>query len=586
MDAANLKRKLTQIDGRGYKAYREIGGSHGIALPGQRAIPEFTLYIDHVQGDPFAAPSRMRVRVSRQLAGFEPQLFETPVRQVALEDFLARAFRQAIKRFVKGGRGTGKSGFIGVDAGGQEILHRTAAVINQEFVEVRFTAGLPASGRRCLGLEAAAMLLQEVPALVEASLSMRALDSEAIRAHIESAEDQEYLRNQLREMGIVAFVADGSQLPRHSGIDDGPLMTGHVVDFQAPQELRVTVSLPNGGQVDGMGIPEGVTLIVGGGYHGKSTLLSAIERGVYSHIPGDGRELAATREDAVKIRAEDGRRVERVDISPFVANLPFGTDTVAFRTENASGSTSQAANIVEALEAGARLLLIDEDTSATNFMIRDELMQRLISKEKEPITPFIDQVRNLYREYGVSTILVMGGSGDYFEVADTVIAMESYKPRLVTAEARRIAADRQDVRAREGGDSFGALRERLPLAQGINPVRGGRSKVQVKALGSLMFGRQTVDLTSVEQLVDISQTRAIGDLVLYGRTHGFFDGQTTLAQVLDRMFGLIRDKGLDVISPLAGRNGVGGHPGDYAMPRRYEVAAMLNRLRSLEVEQA
>jgi predicted ABC-class ATPase len=579
MDSASLQQKLIRIDGRGYKSYRQIQGVY--------SFPRFKLFIDYVQGDPFASPSRLRVRVAQPDAGFATGLYDDPVRRVALEDYLARAFALAVGRLVKGNRGTGKSGYVGVDRGGQEILERTAAVAGDEFVEVRFVAGLPADGRRCLGYEAVAMLADEVPRLVDASLFMEALDGAAVRRQVEAAEDQAWLRARLRGQGLVAFVADGSVLPRESGIRDQPLTGGNVVSFQAPPELRREFELPNGGRIAGMGIPEGVTLIVGGGYHGKSTLLHALERGVYSHIPGDGRDRVACRDDAVKIRAEDGRRVEKVDISPFIANLPFDTDTVAFRTENASGSTSQAANIVEALEAGSRLLLIDEDTSATNFMIRDEMMQRLIAKDKEPITPFIDQVGNLYKEHGVSTVLVMGGSGDYFEVADTVIAMEDYQPRVVTDQARRIAAARKEPRSCEGGESFGPLRPRVPLASGLNPRRGRREKVAAKGLAKIMFGRQTVELAFVEQLVDRSQTRAIGNLVWYGLRRGYFDGESTLAQVLDRLLADVTAAGLDIISPFAeeeeraGRPG--SHPGDYALPRRYEIAAMINRIRSLEV---
>ncbi|MDO8736951.1 MAG: ABC-ATPase domain-containing protein [Thermoleophilia bacterium] len=574
MDPSGLKKKLEKIDGRGYKAYRDLAGSYG--------FPGFTLFIDYIQGDPYASPSRMRVRVTRAAAGFEADLLDSQVRRVAFRDYLARVFAKAISSHVKGNRGTGKSGFIGVDYGGQEILERTAVKATDEFLEVRFVAGLPADGRRCLGVEAAAMLLEEVPQLVEASLFSAAVDEGGLRQHVDSAEDQDWLRRHLPEIGLTAFVADGSILPRESGVKDLPLVNRDVVAFRSPAELRVEMELPNRGLVTGMGIAEGVTLIVGGGYHGKSTLLAALERGVYSHLPGDGRDLLACRSDAVKIRAEDGRRVEKVDISPFISNLPFAIDTAAFCTENASGSTSQAANIIEAMEAGSRLLLIDEDTSATNFMIRDELMQQLIIKEKEPITPFIDQVRNLYREHGVSTIMVMGGSGDYFEVADTVIAMDSYEPAVVTGKAREIAAARRDRRKLEGGETFGPLTTRSPLAEGINPRRGGREKVAAKGLRTIMFGKQTVDLALVEQLVDRSQTRAIGDLVWYALRQDYFSGKASLAQVLDHMFEDLGEGGLEIISR---HMPAGTHPGDYAMPRRFEVAAMLNRMRSFQVRQ-
>lgn len=572
MDSSGLKQKLQKIDGRGYKSYRDLAGSYD--------FPRFTLFIDYIQGDPYASPSRMRVRVPCEAAGFERGLTGNKVRRVAFEDYIARVFSGAIRKFVKGKRGTGKSGFIGVDSGGQEILERTAAVVNDDYLEVRFVAGLPADGRRCLAVEAAAMLLEEVPQLVEASLFVAAVDEQDLRKHVESSEDQEWLRRRLPELGLTAFVADGSILPRESGVKDLPLESDNVVAFQSPSELRIDVDLPNEGRVTGMGIPEGVTLIVGGGYHGKSTLLAALERGVYSHMPGDGRDLVACRADAVKIRAEDGRRVVGVDISPFISNLPFAIDTTAFCTDNASGSTSQAANIIEALEAGSRLLLIDEDTSATNFMIRDELMQQLIIKDREPITPFIDQVRNLHNEHDVSTIMVMGGSGDYFEVADTVIAMDTYRPEVVTARAREIAAGRHDRRKREGGENFGSLRDRVPLAEGIDPRRYGREKVAARGLRTILFGKQTVDLSLVEQIVDRSQTRAIGDLVWYGLRQGYFNGESSLGEVLDRILADIEAGSLDVISPYAS---TGSHPGDYALPRHFEIAAMLNRMRSFQV---
>lgn len=572
MDPSGLRQKLEKIDGSGYKAYRELAGSY--------SFPRFTLFIDYIQGDPYASPSRMRVRVSREAADFDAALLDNAVRRAAFEDYLARVFSHAIGRYVKGNRGTGKSGFIGIDSGGQEILERTAALATDEFIELRFVAGLPADGRRCRGGEAAAMLLEEVPRLAEASLFREAVDESGLREQVESAEDQHWMRQRLPEIGLTAFVADGSILPRESGVRDLPLASGNIVAFRSPAELMVSMELPNRGRISGMGVPEGVTLIVGGGYHGKSTLLAAIERGVYSHLHGDGRDLVACREDAVKIRAEDGRRVERVNISPFISNLPFAIDTEAFCTDNASGSTSQAANIIEALEVGSRLLLIDEDTSATNFMIRDELMQQLITKDREPITPFIDQVRNLYQEHGVSTIMVMGGSGDYFEVADTVIAMDSYKPAVVTQRAREIAAARRDRRKSEGGESFGPLNSRIPLSKGISARRGGKEKVAAKGLRTIMFGKQTADLSFVEQLVDRSQTRAIGDLVWYGLRQGYFDGETSVGGILDHILSDIADGGLDIISPYAA---AGSHPGDYALPRRFEIAAMLNRMRSFQV---
>ncbi len=565
-----LESRLRHIAGRGYKSYQAIQGDYDFGT--------FRLFIDHVQSDPFAPPSRLRARVAQSRARFPASLYANRIRTIALADLITRGFANSIRRYVKGSRGTGRSGVVLVDVGGQEILERTSCLVNEEFVEIRFSVGLPAAGRRCLGREALAIFFDEIPHLVEASLLYASYDPGVVAGHVYTAEDQKALRHQLAEHRLVAFIANDSVLPRASGVSDRPLRGRDVVAFTSPPELEVEFSAPNRDRVRGMGIPEGVTIIVGGGYHGKSTLLVAVERGVYNHVPGDGREYVVSRPDTVKIRAEDGRRIEKVNISPFISNLPFGQDTRAFHTDNASGSTSQAANIVEALEYGTSLLLMDEDTCATNFMIRDGRMQQLVPKEREPITPFLDQVRHLYSEHGVSTIIVMGGCSDYFDVADTIIAMDHYLPQVVTSQARHIARQQPALRMDESGGGFGDIGLRIPLPQSINPLRGSKVKAAAKGLHSIQFGYQVIDLGCVEQLVDTSQTRAIGDMLVYALRRGYIDAKTSLRQILERLFQDISDKGLDVISPFYGQ-----HPGDYALPRPQEVAAALNRLRSLEV---
>ena len=351
---------------------------------------------------------------------------------------------------------------------------------------------------------------------------------------------------------------------------------GEAVPFTAPESFRVEFTLPNRGVVSGMGIPRGVSLIVGGGYHGKSTLLNAIEQGVYNHIPGDGREMVVSDPLAFKIRAEDGRRIEQTAITPFISNLPYGRDTDSFSSENGSGSTSQAANIIEAIEAGATTLLIDEDTSATNFMIRDHRMQELVAKDREPITPFIDKVRQLYEERGVSTILVIGGSGDYFDVADHVISMNAYVPADVTEEARRIAEKYRSERTREGGERFGAFIERAPVPAGIDPSRGKRDvKINIRGPQIIDFGTERIDLTGVEQLIHTGQARAISEAMVSAKRK--MDGKLTLRELLDQVMAEIDARGLDAVG--------GKKSGDLVRFRRLELAAALNRLRSFRVRQ-
>ncbi len=566
--ADDLDRTLVRLDGKGYKAYRDIKGTYDFG--------EFTLVIDRVQGDPFASPSNVRVLVDRERAGFPAETHRGRSREIALRDFLTRMFHQAARRLAKGHRGTGGSGRISIDRPGQEVLERTSVLIHVDHLEARFLVGLPAFGRRIAGREARAMFRDEIPRIVEASLFFRSLDRDMLFRHVEAVEDADFVRDELGPRGLVAFVADGSMLPRASGIDDTPLETGEVVPFASPPSLRTEMNTPNGGPVAGMGIPGGITLIVGGGYHGKSTLLRAIEVGIYDHIPGDGREFVVTDPGAVKIRAEDGRRIERTDISPFISNLPLGKDTRSFSSEDASGSTSQAANIVEAIEAGATVLLIDEDTSATNFMIRDHRMQELVVKDNEPITPFIDKVRQLAADRNISTVLVIGGSGDYFDVADLVICMDTYRPHDRTEEALKVAEKYSAERRCEGGESFGEMRQRAPLPSSIDASKG-RKKVKISARGvrHIQFGTNDIDLSAVEQLVDLSQTKAIGDAIHYATR--YMDGRRTLPEILDMVFADIERKGLDALDQR--------HAGDHAFIRRMELAAAIDRLRSLRVKQ-
>ncbi len=579
----SLKSILHRIDGKGYKAYKDIQGAYDTG--------KISVYIDHVQGDPFAAPSKVRVRIARETSGVPHDLSDCFARRIALQDYLAREIGRSIGKSIRGDRGSGKSGLIAIDRGAQEVLERTATVVKDEWIEARLAVGLPAAGRKVLGRQAEAMLCTELPKIVDSSLIWSNLSSREIRAFVECIENQEFIRGRLDELGLIAFVADGAILPRQSGASDRPLSIDKAVAFRSPDSLRIKIdSLPNpiptesGNSrcISGMGIPKGVTLIAGGGYHGKSTLLRALERGVYPHIPNDGREYVVTYRDAVKIRAEDGRRVERVDISPFINNLPYGRSTAEFSSDDASGSTSQAANIVEALEVGASVLLLDEDTSATNFMVRDARMQALVSKENEPITPFLDRVRELYERQGVSTVLVMGGCGDYIDVADTVIMMRNYLPSDATEEAKQVGEMFQSQRREEKVGSVSDVTERYPLPESFDPSRGRRDvKIDAKALDLILFGKERIDLRSVEQLVDFSQTRAIG-CAIHLATERFMDGKTSMRQVVDAIECFFDENGLDELDPFhRGER----HPGDFARPRKVEIAAAVNRLRSVQMRQ-
>jgi len=457
---------------------------------------------------------------------------------------------------------------------GQEVLPRSSVQVGRDRIVIRLTLGLPAAGRRVLGREAARLLTERVPRLVQRTLLADSLDDGAIRLHLDVIEDADHLRRALDARGWIAFVADSAVLPRRAGNDDRPMENG--VPWTSPASLAATVELPHAGPVRGTAIPKGVTLITGGGYHGKSTLLRALLRGVYDHVPGDGRERVVCQPLATAIRAEDGRRVEGVDLRPFIGDLPGGRSTASFRSDDASGSTSQAAAISEALELGATTLLVDEDTSATNFMVRDRRMQELIGCE--PITPYIARIRELYEQHGVSSVIVVGGVGDYLDVADTVLLMEEYRAKDVTARAREIVGTAED-------GTKGALAPPTPHLPptprrvdraALDPRRGRRDRVRARGVRSIQFGHEEIDITFVEQVVDPAQARFIGDCLL-ALAHGFAGKVETVQDLCDALQAETEARGVTALGDFR------GGAGDRAWARPLEVAAALNRLRMLRV---
>lgn len=561
-----LEKILFSMDGKSYSAYK--------SLKGEYKFPKYVLAIDHVQSDPYAPPSRMRIIMDRKISGIPYELTDTKEKNIAVSDFLTRTFYKEIQKNGNDSSGTGGSGRIFIDRCGQEILERTSVLIKEDKIEVRFEMGMPARGRRIMGKAAQKIIFEQLPKIVEKSILYDNLNKESLKEQIILVLDQEYIRKVLKEKELVAFVANDSILPRENGISDKPMK--NAVKFKSPEKFEITLNLPSGKKVSGMGIPKGITLIVGGGYHGKSTLLAALERGIYNHIAQDGREFIISETDTVKIRAEDGRNIEKVNISGFINNLPGNKDTRVFSTENASGSTSQAANVAEALEYGTSLLLIDEDTSATNFMIRDGRMQKLVAKEKEPITPFIDRVKELYDNFGVSTILIVGGSGDYFDVANHVIMMDEYIPKDVTEKAKKIAKSDENKREFSPNDKFQGITQRIPLKKSFSQS-GKLDKTKAKGKYSILYGKELIDISGLEQLVNDSQTNCIATMIDYFKNK-VLDENLTLSQAADRIYEKIEKDGLDSISSYT------GHPGNLALPRKQEFCATVNRYRKLKIK--
>lgn len=568
---AELQRLLRDIDHKGYKAYKVLEGEYDFGA--------YRLCIDHVQGDPFASPSRVRL-VYRNQGNIPASFFESRHRRIAVEDYLLRSLHRNLRtgegraaegraatlptknseRNFRQAKGSGKSGLVTACRTSQEILETTAMHIEKEAITARIEVGFPAFGRTIAAGELSQILFKVLPELCEKTFHMNPSMKQTLDKVVSLADDQQFIRESLAEQGLVAFVADGSILPRESGVSQRPMKDAVV--FESPESLAITLTLPHRGAVRGMGIRRGITVIAGGGFHGKSTLLKALERGVYNHIAGDGRELVITDETAFKLRAEEHRCIHETDISLFINNLPMKSDTSRFQTENASGSTSQAANTVEALAIGSTVLLIDEDTSATNFMVRDDRMAQLVSDEKEPITPFIRKIRSLYQDLGVSTVLVAGSSGDYLSVADTVLQMDCYETKDVTARAKELSVPLTEERVRETE----WLKKKV-RSQKIE-------KVRVHGWDTISLDKNEIDLRYLEQIVGESQTASLAYVSQY-MLERLADGKKTLPELANAAADKLEKEGILSMTP---RNYSAG-PAAYV--RRQEILACLARYRNL-----
>ena len=578
-NSEELRQQLRSINRKSYPAYKGLKGLYHFG--------NYILSIDHVQGDPFASPSHVSIQISHRDAGFPDGYYKDTLTKTTLCDYLTRQFEKQVSQYSFRAKGSGKSGLLTVSHCGQEILSRTACEITEKGITARFFVGFPANGRTINATELEKILFDFLPVCIQKSFFYSSLDAKELQNYIELAEDQEFIRQMLPAKNLCAFIADGSILPRESGISSRPMKAS--VPFTSPDSLRISMELPHKGKITGMGVPKGITLIVGGGYHGKSTLLNALELGVYNHIPGDGREYVITDATAVKLRSEDGRFIKDVDISMFINDLPNKKDTRCFSTLDASGSTSQAAGIVESIEAGSHLFLLDEDTSATNFMVRDAFMQQVIQREKEPITPFLERAEDLYKKAGISTILVAGSSGAFFHIADTIIQMDNYVPKDITASVKKLCSqyplpavsvtDFQLPHSHRIMNRPAESSKRLRHNSRGNHFDSGaakpeRLKTRISGTDGFSLGRQEIDLRYTEQLIDTEQTAALGLLLKYAVEH-LADGRRTLPEIVQFLWKNLSLHGLSFFTENQ-KISCG-----YAIPRIQEIYACLNRYRGL-----
>lgn len=578
-NSEELRQQLRSINRKSYPAYKGLKGLYHFG--------NYILSIDHVQGDPFASPSHVSIQISHRDAGFPVEYYKDTLTGTTLCDYLTRQFEKQVSQYSFRAKGSGKSGLLTVSHCGQEILSRTACEITEKGIIARFFVGFPANGRTINATELEKIFFDFLPVCIQKSFFYSSLNAKELQNYIELAEDQEFIRQTLPAKNLCAFIADGSILPRESGISSRPMKAS--VPFTSPDSLRISINLPHKGKITGMGIPKGITLIVGGGYHGKSTLLNALELGVYNHIPGDGREYVITDATAVKLRSEDGRFIKDVDISMFINDLPNKKDTHCFSTLDASGSTSQAAGIVESMEAGSHLFLLDEDTSATNFMVRDTFMQQVIQREKEPITPFLERAEDLYKKAGISTILVAGSSGAFFHIADTIIQMDNYVPKDITASVKKLCSQyplpavsvtdfqlphSHRIMSRPAESSKHLRHNSRGNHSDSGAAKPERLKTRISGTDGFSLGRQEIDLRYTEQLIDAEQTAALGLLLKYAVEH-LADGRRTLPEIVQFLWKNLSLHGLSFFTENQ-KISCG-----YATPRIQEIYACLNRYRGL-----
>lgn len=564
---------LKKLDGQSFNSYQ-------VLLNKAFYSDDDQLRFIHIQGSTGALPASVcRLKLHAAEPGLPHGAISNGPRKMAAADYILRAFDAGVTAHARQNRGVQGSGSFQPLSLPPQVLERNVVRFDRGGVEIAFHVSLPGSkDNRILGSQAIQMFSKELIGIIN-TLKARVAKTSLLKRHCDVIEDMVLLQNELNRYGLVAFVGDGAILPRQSGVSQSPLKKGAVV-FHAPDQMAVEVELKNAGRKRGLGVRPGVNVLVGGGFHGKSTLLDALAKGIYPHIPGDGREQVVTHPEAAFVCAEEGRAVNGLDISGFIDNLPGNEDAGRFWTRNASGSSSQAAAIIEAVLAGAKLLLIDEDSSATNFLIKDANMRKLIPQDT--ITPLFDRIRELYGNFGVSSLIVVGGSSEYLGVAEHVIAMQNYQPVCMTDRVKQLSlavperpvnplvlSDKRRVLTDNFNPSYHAQRLDKTLPVRIKPLR-----LQERILE---YGDEKLDLIKLTQLVDPHQVLAIGYALLLAREK-FEDrllSPSDLAYELDKQ---IEKKGLSILSRSE------GPPLFLAFPRRLELAGAINRLRNLKVD--
>ena len=576
-----LKKLIQSISDHPFQSIRKLTGNF--------QFPLFSFNFIKIQGSPGANPASIAtVKVSLADSELPGKFLDSSVSRLAVADFLIRRFNQGIAKYARQNRGKDGSGSFHTIEFGQKMLKRDSVLFSEQAIELRFIFSLPAKGSgggRFDAEQAWLMFEQELTVIVEYTLYYKAYDQASkklLQQYLDIQYNRQYIKHFMEQNSLCVFINNGARLPRISGVDDRPVLGADIISFQSPALTQIEIPLSSGNIILGMAIKEGITCITGGGYHGKSTLLQAILSGVYAHIPGDGREYIVTREDAVFIRAEEGRSIRNVNISPFISQLPNGVSTEQFSSDNASGSTSQAASIIESIESGSRFLLFDEDTCATNLLFRDELIKKVVDPANEPITPLYSTVRSIWKQHGVSMIFVVGGLGSFLQKADTCLLMDNYQCMDITNKVREVLGNVAeetpvrfsfDVRRYLSTDNFAPsyINNRLKkqLSKRIKNLRNAPRQLE--------YGMDLINLEALPQIVEAPQLLSVGYclLILHQEMQKQKNEAQTIEYWLQWLYKKLDQQGLSFLQP--------DYPGTLSLPRKYEIAAAINRTRSLKI---
>ena len=561
-----LYSKIDQINQQDAKQLQQLIGDYDFS--------RYVLKISRIDEPAETQHSLLVVSVPHFIAGFPLKLIETPVGRTALEDLLTRKVAEEIDKISAYDEDGISRRRLHITRPGQKILPRSSLVVTEEYVEARIYVRLPLRDGRILGGDMKTLFFEILPRVVNAALIFCNLDEDEITAAVNLMNDADHVRHLLATRGWVSFVADHARLSRVGDSDQPDLE--RAIPLVVDEALARNVDVPHAGALRGFGVPAGLTLILGDAYSGRAELMHAIGDGIYNHVAGDGREMVITVPDAVYVKAEPGRSVQRVDISAFVR--PTGANPAAFTNIHADACAAQAASTIEALEVGARALLFEESDSAVEFLTRDARLGDLMPEADRTITPLSVLARRIVDQLGVS--LVIAGSStitDFIPVADTILRIANYKVSDVTQQAKALVAP--PATAPAGADVSALIaKKRSVVPSSIDPS-AGRSELRIETEGmyQLHFGRNTIDLHGVVQLADEDQTRTIGRILYYAKTH-YMDETHPISELLDSVDQDLSTEGLETLTRVL--------QGDLARPRRFEIAAALNRLPSLRILRA